>query len=114
MPKRSSPGIFFGTRDKIVMDETQEKLLSDKEKERVAYHEAVHALTAFFSPNANPINKISIIPRGRSLGITEQIPTEYRHNYTQQYLEEKLSIMLGGRVAEQLHFKDVSAGLLLI
>lgn len=101
---------FSEARDKIVMGATNGQLLSDKEKERVAYHEAGHALVAFLSPNADPLNKVSIIPRGRSLGMTEQIPTEDRHNYTQQYLEEKLSIMLGGRAAENLHFKDVSTG----
>jgi len=101
---------FSDARDKIVMGAAQGDLLIDSEKERIAYHEAGHTLTAFYSPNADPINKVSIIPRGRSLGMTEQIPSEDRHNYAQPYLEEKLSIMLGGRVAEQLHFGSISTG----
>lgn len=101
---------FSEARDKIVMGATHSEILSEQEKNRVAYHEAGHALTAFYSPNADPINKVSIIPRGRSLGMTEQLPLEERHNYTQQYLEERLCIMLGGRTAEQLQFKEISSG----
>ncbi|MEH6556929.1 MAG: ATP-dependent zinc metalloprotease FtsH [Oceanicoccus sp.] len=101
---------FSEAREKIVMGATQGEILSDKERERVAYHEAGHTLTAFFSPNADPINKVSIIRHGRSLGMTEQLPKEDRHNYTQNYLEEKIAIMLGGRVAEKLHFGEVSSG----
>lgn len=101
---------FSEARDKIVMGSTHGEILSEQEKHRVAYHEAGHALTAYYSPYADPINKVSIIPRGRSLGMTEQIPIEDRHNYAQQYLEEKLCIMLGGRSAEKIQFKEVSSG----
>jgi len=101
---------FSEARDKIVMGDAQGELLVDSEKERVAYHEAGHALTAFFSGNADPIVKVSIIPRGRALGMTEQRAIEDRHNYPQQYLQERLCIMLGGRVAEQLQFGEVSSG----
>ncbi len=101
---------FSQAREKIVMGATQGDILSDKERERVAYHEAGHTLTAFFSPQADPINKVSIIRHGRSLGMTEQLPKEDMHNYTQHYLEEKIAIMLGGRVAEKIHFDEVSSG----
>ena len=101
---------FSEARDKIVMGAERGGMLTDEEKERIAYHEAGHAITAALSPNADPVNKVSIIPRGRSLGMTEQIPSEDHRNYTQQYLTERLAILLGGRVAEQLQFGDISTG----
>lgn len=101
---------FEHARDKIVMGNTLTECLTDDERQRVAFHEAGHALAAYYSPLADPINKISIVPRGRSLGMTEQIPLKDRHNYTQQYLEERLSILLGGRCAELLEFEQVSSG----
>ena len=101
---------FSEAREKIIMGATQGEILSDTERERVAYHEAGHTLTAYFSPQADPVSKVSIIRHGRSLGMTEQMPTEDMHNYTQGYLEEKITIMLGGRVAEKLHYDEVSSG----
>lgn len=101
---------FSEARDKIVMGGALGEILGAEEKERVAYHEAGHALTAYYSPHADPVNKVSIIPRGRSLGMTEQLPTEDRHNYTQQYLEERICILLGGRAAEKIKFEEVSSG----
>jgi cell division protease FtsH len=85
-------------------------VLSGDEKIRVAWHEAGHALSALLSKNADPLNKVSIVPRGRALGMTEQMPIEDRHNYSQGYLEERIAIMLGGRCAEQLKFSEVSSG----
>lgn len=101
---------FSEARDKIVMGGALGEILGAEEKERVAYHEAGHALTAYYSPHSDPVNKVSIIPRGRSLGMTEQLPTEDRHNYTQQYLEERVCILLGGRAAEKIKFDEVSSG----
>jgi cell division protease FtsH len=101
---------FDLARDKVVLGNPLSELLAEGERERVAYHEAGHALATFYSDKADPINKVSIIPRGRSLGMTEQMPTEDRRNYTQDYLEEMLCIMLGGRCAEQLHFDYISSG----
>ncbi|MFT7131278.1 MAG: cell division protease FtsH [Gammaproteobacteria bacterium] len=101
---------FSEARDKIVMGGALGEILGAGEKERVAFHEAGHALTAFYSPHSDPVNKVSIIPRGRSLGMTEQLPTEDRHNYTQHYLEERVCILLGGRAAEKIKFEEVSSG----
>lgn len=101
---------FDRARDKVILGDESGACLTDEERQRVAYHEAGHALTALHLPNADPIKRITIIPRGRSLGATEQIPTEDRHNYNQAYLEARLCILLGGRCAEQIHFHDVSSG----
>jgi cell division protease FtsH len=84
--------------------------LNPDERDRIACHEAGHAITAYFSKHSDPVNKVSIIPRGLSLGMTEQIPTEDRHNLNQDYLNERLSILMGGRSAEKLMFKSVSTG----
>ena len=97
-------------RDKVVLGEKREALMSIEERERTAYHEAGHALTAFHMPYADSLRKVSIIPRGMALGITEQTPTEDKFTYGQHYLEDRISIMLGGRCAEQLVFDEVSSG----
>ena len=97
-------------RDKVVLGEKREALLSKEERERTACHEAGHALTAFHMPYADSLRKVSIIPRGMALGITEQTPTEDKFTYGQHYLEDRISIMLGGRCAEQLVFDEVSSG----
>ena len=101
---------FELARDKVVMGNPSTEVLTGEEKIRVAWHEAGHALSMLLSKNADPLNKVSIVPHGRALGMTEQMPLEDRHNYSQGYLEEKITIMLGGRCAEQLKFKDVSSG----
>ena len=97
-------------RDKVVLGEKREALLSKEERERTACHDAGHALTAFHMPYADSLRKVSIIPRGMALGITEQTPTEDKFTYGQHYLEDRISIMLGGRCAEQLVFDEVSSG----
>jgi cell division protease FtsH len=97
-------------RDKVVLGEMRESLLSEDERKRTAYHEAGHALTAFHMPNADALRKVSIIPRGLTLGFTEQTPSEDKLNYGQHYLEDRISIMLGGRSAEKLVFNEVSSG----
>jgi len=97
-------------RDKIVMGVARNDLLNPDERDRIACHEAGHAITAYFSKHSDPVKKVSIVPRGQSLGMTEQIPTEDRHNLNQDYLNERLSILLGGRSAEKLIFKSVSTG----
>ena len=101
---------FDQARDKIVMGDESGELLSEEEKHRVAVHEAGHALAAYLLPGADPLNRITIIPRGRSLGMTEQMPKEERHNYTQDYLENRIVILLGGRAAEKIRFDDISSG----
>lgn len=97
-------------RDKVVLGEQRESLLNEDERERTAYHEAGHALVAFHMPNADALRKVSIIPRGLSLGFTEQTPKEDKMNYGQHYLEDRIAIMLGGRCAEKLVFDEVSSG----
>ncbi|MFT7131554.1 MAG: cell division protease FtsH [Cyclobacteriaceae bacterium] len=101
---------FENARDKIILGDRREALFSDDEKRRTAYHEAGHALTAFHMPHGDSLRKISIIPRGRALGMTEQSPREDMLNYSQHYLEDRLAILLGGRVAESLIFDEVSSG----
>ncbi|MBT8145581.1 MAG: ATP-dependent zinc metalloprotease FtsH [Gammaproteobacteria bacterium] len=97
-------------RDKVILGEARESLLTEEERKRTAYHEAGHALTAFHMPFADALRKVSIIPRGMSLGFTEQTPKEDKLNYGQHYLEDRISIMLGGRCAEKLVFDEVSSG----
>jgi cell division protease FtsH len=97
-------------RDKVIMGAPRSDLLNPSERDRIACHEAGHAITAFFSKHSDPVIKISIVPRGQALGMTEQIPTEDRHNLVQDYLEDKLAILLGGRTAEKLIFRSVSTG----
>ncbi|MEX2131642.1 MAG: ATP-dependent zinc metalloprotease FtsH [Pseudohongiellaceae bacterium] len=97
-------------RDKVVLGEQREALLTEEERKRTAYHEAGHALTAFHMPYADELRKVSIIPRGLALGYTEQTPKEDKLNYGQHYLEDRIAIMLGGRCAEKLVFDEVSSG----
>lgn len=101
---------FHEARDKITMGVKREDQLSEEEKKMVAYHEAGHALTALMLPGTDPLSKVSIIPRGRSLGATEQVPKEDRHSYSKTYLLNRIVVMLGGRAAEQLVFKEVTSG----
>jgi cell division protease FtsH len=101
---------FDQARDKILMGIEREDVISEDEKRMVAYHEAGHALLAELLPGTDPLQKVSIIPRGRSLGATEQIPEEDRHNLKRSYLLNRVAIMLGGRAAEKTVFDDVSTG----
>ncbi|MFW6139795.1 MAG: ATP-dependent zinc metalloprotease FtsH [Acidobacteriota bacterium] len=101
---------FIQARDKIILGHKREEMISDEEKKIIAYHEAGHALLGKMTPGADPIQKVTIIPRGRSLGATEQVPEEDRHNLKRDYLLKRIRIMLGGRAAEQLVFEDVSNG----
>jgi cell division protease FtsH len=108
--ERVSVQDFEYARDRVILGSERDEVLNEEEKKRIAYHEAGHAITAFKMEHSDPIRKVSIIPRGRALGVTEQMPEEDRHNFTQEYLEEKISILLGGRLAEQLIFEQVSTG----
>lgn len=84
--------------------------MDENEKELVAHHEAGHALLAKLLPGADPVQKVTIIPRGRALGVTEQTPEEDRHNFKHSYLLDRITIMMGGRAAEQLVFGDLTNG----
>ncbi len=98
-------------KDKVLMGkERKSVILSEEEKRITAYHEAGHALTAKMLPKADPVHKVSIIPRGRALGITMQLPLDERHNYTKEYLETTLAVLLGGRAAEEIFLGEQSTG----
>jgi cell division protease FtsH len=102
---------FEMAKDKIMMGaERKSMLLTDEDKQVTAYHEAGHALMAKLLPNTDPVHKVSIIPRGRALGVTMQLPTDDRHNYSDEFLYNTLAILMGGRVAEELVFKHVTTG----
>ena len=102
---------FDMAKDKILMGaERKSMILTDEEKRVTAYHEAGHALMAKLLPGTDPVHKVSIIPRGRALGVTMQLPTEDRHNYSKEFLYNTLAILMGGRVAEELIFKQVTTG----
>jgi cell division protease FtsH len=101
---------FEEARDIILMGAVKEEPMSDLEKKITAYHEAGHALVALELPNTDPIHKVSIIPRGMAMGVTQLLPEEDRHYYPQSYLINKLSVALAGRVAERLIFNDLSTG----
>ncbi|TNF89872.1 MAG: AAA family ATPase, partial [Gammaproteobacteria bacterium] len=101
---------LLNARDKVVLGGKRELIISDEEKHLVAYHEAGHALVASYLPTADPLDKVSIIPRGRALGSTEQIPEEEHYNLQQSYVKDRIGVMLGGRAAERLVFGEVSSG----
>ena len=101
---------FEYARDRVILGSEREDVLSETEKKRIACHEAGHAVTAYYMKHSDPLRKVSIIPRGRALGVTEQMPEEDRHNVTEDYLQEKIAILLGGRLAEKLVFGDISTG----
>jgi cell division protease FtsH len=101
---------LLNARDKVVLGSKRELIIGDEEKNLVAHHEAGHALVASLLPTADPLDKVTIIPRGRSLGATEQIPEEEHYNLRQSYVHDRIAVMLGGRVAEQLVFGEVSSG----
>jgi cell division protease FtsH len=102
---------FEMAKDKILMGaERKSMILTEEEKQVTAYHEAGHALVAALLPGADPVHKVSIIPRGRALGVTMQVPTEDRHSYTKDFLCNRLAVLMGGRVAEELVFNHVTTG----
>ncbi|KAG1649263.1 ATP-dependent zinc metalloprotease FtsH [Nymphon striatum] len=102
---------FESARDRILMGQKRESTaLSESEKEAIAYHEAGHAVCAAVLPAADPLHKVTIIPSGMALGVTMQLPEAERHIYRQDYIEDSLVVRMGGRVAEQLVFGQVSTG----
>jgi cell division protease FtsH len=102
---------FENAKDKVMMGvERKSLVLSENEKRTTAYHEAGHALMAKLLPGTDPVHKVTIIPRGRAMGMTLQLPIDDRHSYSQEFLFNTLSILLGGRVAEELILKDVTTG----
>ena len=102
---------FEYARDRVLMGQRRDSMaLSEKEKELTAYHEAGHAVCAAVLPHADPLHKVTILPMGMALGVTQQLPAEDRHSYDQNYLEESIVVAMGGRISEQLVFGVVSTG----
>ena len=102
---------FELAKDKILMGaERRSMILTDAEKRTTAYHEAGHAVVAAVVPNADPLHKVSIIPRGMALGVTMQLPTDDKHNYSKVYCEDQLAILMGGRIAEELYLNQMTTG----
>jgi cell division protease FtsH len=96
--------------DKTLLGGVRPLLLQDYERRVVAYHEAGHALVAWLTPEADPVHKVTIIPRGQALGVTEQVPGEDHYNYSRAYLLARLAVMLGGRSAEEIGLGEITTG----
>ena len=102
---------FEEAKDKVIMGvQRKSMILSDDEKKITAYHEAGHAVVAIFAPEADPVHKVTIIPRGRALGVTMQLPLDEKHGYSKTYILSRLAVMMGGRSAEELIFNEITTG----
>jgi len=102
---------FEMAKDKVLMGvERKSMILSDEEKKNTAYHEAGHALVAAMTPGADPVHKVTIIPRGMALGLTMQLPEADKHTYTKEYLEGMLAVLMGGRSAEEIFLGHITTG----
>jgi cell division protease FtsH len=102
---------FEEAKDKVMMGmERKTLLISDREKKVTAYHEAGHVLVAKYLPEADPVHKVTIIPRGRALGVTTYLPIDEKHTYSREYLESMITYALGGRAAEKLVFNQITTG----
>jgi cell division protease FtsH len=102
---------FEFAKDKVLMGaERRSMIISDGEKRVTAIHEAGHALLAVMLPNADPIHKVTIIPRGMALGLTQQLPLDEKHNYSKEYLIDQIAILLGGRIAEEITIGSITTG----
>ncbi len=96
--------------DKVMLGQVRSVLLDEKDRRTVAYHESGHALVAWLTPLADPVQKVTIVPRGQALGVTEQLPGEDRYNYARDYLVARIDVMLGGRTAEELALGTSTTG----
>ncbi len=102
---------FEGAKDKVLMGkERRSMVINEKEKRITAYHEAGHAMVAFHLPDAEPLHKVTIIPRGMALGLTQQLPQDEKHNYSKRYVQCQIAIMMGGRLAEEIFLNTVTTG----
>jgi cell division protease FtsH len=102
---------FEMSKDKVLMGvERRSMILSDEEKKNTAYHEAGHALVAAMTPGADPLHKVTIIPRGMALGVTMQLPIDDKHTYTKEFLESQLAVLMGGRAAEEMFLNHLTTG----
>ena len=107
---RTTMADFDEALDKIVLGGTRPRLLDPNARRVVAYHESGHAVVAWLTPLADPVHKVTIIPRGQALGVTEQLPGEDQTNYSRSYLLARLDVLLGGRASEELTFSEVTTG----
>jgi len=102
---------FEEAKDKVLMGAARKSMIiSDEEKRNTAYHEAGHTLVAKMIPGTDPIHKVTIIPRGRALGLTQQLPMDEKHTYPKRYLLDSLAVLMGGRVAEELVLDEMTSG----
>jgi len=94
---------FEGAKDKVLMGkERKSMVITESDKKVTAYHEAGHAMVAYMAPESDPLHKVTIIPRGMALGLTQQLPETDKHNYTKEYVESQITILMGGRCAEKM------------
>jgi cell division protease FtsH len=102
---------FEFAKDKVIMGvERKSMVMSDREKRNTAYHESGHTIVAAVIPAADPLHKVTIIPRGRALGLTQQLPTEDKYSYSKRYLEAMLAVLMGGRIAEEVFLNELTTG----
>jgi cell division protease FtsH len=102
---------FEADKDKVLMGvERKSMIISDEEKKNTAYHEAGHALVAKLTPGTDPVHKVSIIPRGRALGVTQQLPIDDKYTYSRDYLMKALAVLMGGRAAEEISLNHMTTG----
>jgi cell division protease FtsH len=102
---------FEFAKDKVLMGaERRSMIISDEEKKVTAIHEAGHAMLAVLLPHADPIHKVTIIPRGMALGVTQQLPLDDKHNYSRDYLQDQIAILMGGRIAEEITNGQLTTG----
>jgi cell division protease FtsH len=109
--KKATMEDFEEAKDKIMMGKERRSLvITENEKKRIAYHEAGHAIVAKLTPGSDPVHKVSIIPRGLALGITQQLPKDDKYLLTKDYLYGAITVLMGGRIAEEIIFGDISTG----
>jgi cell division protease FtsH len=108
---RVSMGDFEIAKDKVMMGAERRSMIISLEERRItAYHESGHALVAKLVPDADPVHKVTIIPRGMALGLTQQLPADEKHNYSRDYLNDQIAILLGGRIAEEITMNSLTTG----
>ena len=109
--ERLDNGDFEFAKDKVLMGvERKSLVMSDREKRNTAYHESGHTIVAAVLPAADPLHKVTIIPRGRALGLTQQLPVEDKYSYSKRYLEANLAVLMGGRIAEEIFLSEITTG----
>ena len=102
---------FEGAKDKVLMGkERKSMVITEADKKVTAYHEAGHAMVAFMVPGSDPLHKVTIIPRGMALGLTQQLPETDKHNYTKEFVEGQIAILMGGRCAEKMFLNTETTG----